>query len=179
MEKYDYLKDTWERLPNMPKKNMFVSACVSNDNIIVSGGINHVTGEFSDEIYIYIKGTWSQVGRLTRARYGHSSIVFDNKIWFVGGHADINESHSQSVEVFDLSLKRYEVGPPMCVARIWHRLFVINDLLYAVGGDSLISRSLPVIFFSLIFSNTYFYFIIHIEILILLHEFTPFLHIEH
>ena len=136
----------------MPKKNMFVSACVvSNDSIIASGGIDHETGEFSDEIYIYHKSTWSQFGRLVRARYGHSSILFDNKLWFVGGHVDINESHSQSVEVYDLSLKRFETGPPMCVARIWHRLFVINDLLYAVGGDSLISRSLPVIFIFLSF----------------------------
>ena len=127
---------------------MFLSAAtVGKDNIIVSGGLSQVSGFFVADIYQYSLSTseWKDVGQLPKAKYGHASIYFEDKVWIIGGQHEGEDIHSSCVEIMDPISFEIMRGPDTQVPRIWCRLFVINKRLYAVGGDSLVSKCIPTI----------------------------------
>ena len=143
MEKYNYLDDQWTACTSMPRKVMFVSAATVEDRIFVSGGIDQGNGDYSRDIYSYFKDQWTLLCQLGQARYGHASIYYRGKLWIVGGHFEGEETHSNSVEIMDISTNSISPGPPTSVSRIWPRLLLVEGQLYAVGGDTLASRGTP------------------------------------
>lgn len=44
-------------------------------------------------------------------------------------------SNASNVEVYNLKTKTWIRGPNMVSERIWFRLLVVQDTLYAIGGD--------------------------------------------
>lgn len=148
MERYNYLTDEWISCPSMPTRPMFASAvAVEGDKILVSGGLCQTSGFFSSDIHEFSLATnaWREVGNLPEARYGHTSIFFDGAIWIVGGQHEGKVLHSRCVSLLDPETFEMRPGADMTVPRIWCKLFIIRNRLYAVGGDSLNGRCVPTI----------------------------------
>lgn len=101
--------------------------------------------------------------KLVTSRYGHSSYMYKNRLFVAGGQLSLTESnntttdsidplintaatstndsdlstltYSKSVEIYDFVKKSMITSGSMKVARIFFRLLLVNDILYAVGGD--------------------------------------------
>jgi len=152
MESYNIFDNVWNQCSAMPAKLMFISAAsyLRRKKIIVSGGIHHQTGQFSRSLFSYnCNDTWVQLPtELLNPRYGHASIVFEGKLWVVGGEIQGKEGFSESVEIVDMETGDCIAGPKLTKRRMWLTLIVISGILYAVGGDSTVeSQSKPSIEF--------------------------------
>lgn len=78
---------------------------------------------------------WIDAGlRLLRPRYRHAAINYRSKMWIAGGCFE-NFTVTNTVEIIDLDQKRVITGPSMLVARDFANLVVLQDTLYAIGGD--------------------------------------------
>ena len=79
--------------------------------------------------------TWAlQSAKLNTPRCSHSSIVFQRRIWVAGGE-DSNNNFLSSVEVFDATVNKWESAPVMVRKRHQFKLVVVENELYAVGGE--------------------------------------------
>lgn len=143
MEKYNYIDDKWTLCASMPKKTMFISAAAVENKIVVSGGLEQSSGEFSRDIYTCSNEVWALAGLLSAARYGHASIYFEGKLWMVCGHFEGELTYSNTVEILDTTTMDTVPGPPTVVSRIWPRLLTSQGRLFAIGGDSLVTKSSP------------------------------------
>lgn len=72
--------------------------------------------------------------KLLFPRYRHAATIYKGKVWIAGGCHD-NHLVTNSVEIFDPVAQTVEEGPPMLVRRDFAHLFVLFNVLYAVGGD--------------------------------------------
>eukprot|EP01038_Epipyxis_sp_PR26KG_P009689 gene9689-13042_t len=162
VEKYNPFIDKWCSVANMPRKYRSISAAVLKDNMYVLGGIDSHTEIVSDEIYSYHdentiplhpnnsnnnnynNNTNSRTLRsqhwlslklyLLRPRYRHSSIGFKDKIWVIGGCFDDHQV-TNTVEIVDPLSGVVVSGPSMVARREFGNLLIVNEVLYAVGGD--------------------------------------------
>lgn len=136
----------WFNLPNLPQNVMLSVACEVNEKLVVIGGIDRNTGEFSKDIYILSGGEegweWKTAqSRLPSPRYGHSSCVFQGKLYVAGGYSrndggDVSDSYTNTVEIYDEATDTWTPTPsPMIALRIWLHLSCIDGSLYAIGGD--------------------------------------------
>lgn len=144
LEAYDPLTDKWEDLPPLPHRLMLVAAASEGKKLYISGGIDKATGQYSDSVFcLDMSGTkgekWTTLeSKLLSPRIGHASASINGALWIAGGQfadSDTSSSSASSVEVYDLKAKIWTTGPSMTVERIWFRLLVIGDALYAIGGD--------------------------------------------
>jgi N-acetylneuraminic acid mutarotase len=144
LEAYDPLTDTWEDLPPLPQRLMLVAAASEGKKLYISGGIDKATGQYSDAVFCLNKAgnpgeEWTTLkSKLLSPRVGHASASINGALWIAGGQfadSDNGSSSASSVEVYDLESQKWVKGPSMIAERIWFRLLVIQDTLYAIGGD--------------------------------------------
>jgi hypothetical protein len=144
LEAYNPVADTWEDLPPLPQRLMLVAAASEGKKLYISGGIDKMTGQYSDTVFCLDKGIakckWTTLeSKLLSPRIGHASASSNGALWIAGGQfADCDTtstSSASSVEVYDFKTKLWTPGPSMTAERIWFRLLVIQDTLYAIGGD--------------------------------------------
>ena len=144
LEAYDPLTDTWEDLPPLPQRLMLVAAASEGKKLYISGGIDKATGQYSDTVYCLDKGgdnreQWTTLkSKMLSPRVGHTSASINGTLYIAGGQfadSDSTTSSASSVEVYDNDSEKWVRGPSMIAERIWFRLLVIQDTLYAIGGD--------------------------------------------
>ncbi len=162
LELYNPIKDTWCALPNMPAKLQYGGSAVTEKNLYLTGGLDHTSGGCSNAVYCLSHGqhaefVWSELKmRLPEGRFGHAALTVNNgtELWLAGGQniqalgerrsgqeaeeedmGDVYQA-TASVVVYDFEDKVWVAAPPMTVMRVWHRLFEIRGVIYAVGGDS-------------------------------------------
>jgi hypothetical protein len=74
--------------------------------------------------------------RLLQPRYRHAAVHYNHCIWIAGGCFGItHHSVTNTVEIFDYQQNIVYAGPSMLVARDFANLLVVENELYAVGGD--------------------------------------------
>ena len=76
--------------------------------------------------------------RLITPRKNHSSIVYDKKLYIVGGINEFNQRIS-SVEIYNPILNIFESTPSMVYERSYFNLIIVCGELYAVGGRMTLS----------------------------------------
>ena len=144
LEAYDPLSDSWEDLPPLPQRLMLVAAASEGKKLYITGGIDKATGQYSDNVYCLDKSgakaeQWTTLtSKLLSPRVGHASASINGSLWIAGGQfadSDSSSSSASSVEVYDIKSQKWVRGPSMSAERIWFRLLVIQDTLYAIGGD--------------------------------------------
>ena len=173
---YCPLTDQWtSSLPSLPSPLIFVASAAGNDlqgdsaaGLYVSGGINKVTSRGSKAVYRLGKdcdicfatdqssspasalpssAEWNRLSDMPSARFGHSSAVYDGKLWVVGGQESLpapldntevnncNGEGSFTTAYLDLATLQWHAGPVMTRRRMWARLVTVNKQLLVVGGD--------------------------------------------
>jgi hypothetical protein len=149
VEKYDPFSDNWFTVTPLPRKLRSVGAAVWKDSMYCTGGIeshseiviDHIC-KFNEEndkanqqdFSLKLPG-WIDIGvRLLRPRYRHAAVEYENKIWIAGGcFASLDATNT--VEIFDPVTNTVLEGPSMLVKRDFANLLVVNNELFAVGGD--------------------------------------------
>lgn len=147
-EIFSPIENAWASLPSL-ECGVQQTACVSiDDNVLVIGGrdvnsespvavIQKLGLNLSKSKLSNLNGWTCCDGVLADARYGHAAVVYNDEIYVAGGTTE-DETYSATVEV--LSYENGHVVHNRKVSSMVHgrknfQLVVINDRLYAVGGD--------------------------------------------
>lgn len=161
VEKYNFDINKWISLSDLPKKVRSVAACVAQDRLYVTGGMDLDALEATKIVYVLnnTKGKktaipapgsnnmvvhWDVAGTLTNYRFRHACTTFEDKIWVVGGivrssptvEESAKEEYSCSVEIFDPKTNKSTEGPSLRNPRaIDIGLLEVDGDLYVIGGD--------------------------------------------
>jgi len=149
-EVYDFKTNLWTDIEPLPAKRMGTAAVVFNDKIWVIGGADYKIPYNSIYIYDPTKNTWSThptglqaaQGSFTGARAYLGAVVFNNKVWVIGGDNDDKYPPLQTVEICDesscIDSQSYYLpdGEPYSKARSGFKAFNISDKIWCVGGET-------------------------------------------
>ena len=151
-------RGTVERIDTLSKKRTLLqqplplpslrglSTAVLDEKLYIIGGQYKPTPAgnwvWSDAMYCFVDhptdpsaATWAlQSAKLNTPRSHHASIVFQRRIWVAGGF-DSNSKMLSSVEVFAAAVNKWESAPAMVRKRRYFKLVVVENELYAVGGE--------------------------------------------
>ena len=117
-------------------------ACVSIDGkIFVMGGLRKVGGVLdyggvkTMEVYDVITETWSQLPDMPTKRWGHSAVVYDGKIYVVGGATFYPTTIYKTVEVYNPQDSTWtSQSGLMPTARYCLTSCLLNNKIYAIDG---------------------------------------------
>lgn len=146
IEKYNPAANNWQHFAMLPKKLKFVSSAVLENKLYVLGGLDTQTLKNSDSTYVYdpdrFEGSlkdssacWEILAHsLLQPRARHAAVGFQGKLWIAGGCLD-SEIPLNSVEVFDPAVNMWMPASPMLTKRVFGHLLIVDNNLFAVGGD--------------------------------------------
>ena len=95
----------------MPHATYLATACVLNGRLHVIGGWNSnklQVLEMTEENGL----SWSCKAELPAQRDGAASVVYDGKLWVMGGYV-AGEGAAASVCIYDAEADTWEAGPPL------------------------------------------------------------------
>nr|XP_057932341.1 kelch-like protein 36 [Doryrhamphus excisus]XP_057932342.1 kelch-like protein 36 [Doryrhamphus excisus]XP_057932344.1 kelch-like protein 36 [Doryrhamphus excisus] len=120
---------------NTPRVDFYLAAV--GDCLIAVGGRNGLGTLSSVERYDPAGNCWSYVAGLPRLTYGHAGAVHHGVVYISGGHDYQIGPYRKDVLCYDPSreVDAWVECPPMSLARGWHAMASLNDLVYAIGGS--------------------------------------------
>lgn len=136
-EVYDPLTDSWTTKAQIPKAVMdYASAVVNNKIYIISGG-NCTSLLNLTQIYDPETDTWSYGKTIPIARQGAAAgattgIAAPKRIYVIGGGSLVACNLNQ---VYDPEKDVWSAGTSMPTPRRNLEVAVVDDVLYAIGGD--------------------------------------------
>ena len=141
---FDTKDFSWKHKSKMTERREYPAACVFEEKIIVSGGINYRVDYFANlvnyydkydhqalytvEAYDPISDTWTEFPTMNYSRCLHKSVVVKNKLFVIAGGTDINEvyeSTSKKFTVLKPSFNLYDIttNEPFAVFSVGHKVF--------------------------------------------------------
>ena len=79
---------------------------------------------------------WQQLPDMPTARFGHCSVVYQDKVWNIGGKNQIG-STLNSIDCFNLKTGQWEVNvSPLLHARFHAAAVVYNGRIFVIGGHN-------------------------------------------
>lgn len=143
IEVYHPDKDTWEMAGRMPQPRHSAAIAVVGGRIyIISGKIAAYTEVTSGEpitervdCFDPVSGTCREVTSIPTGRTGARAVVFDERIYVVGGLTENNE-FPVTIDVYDPKSDKWEVGPNLKKGRSGHACAVLGNTLYIIGGST-------------------------------------------
>ena len=147
VEVFDATAGTWSTtaIPALPEERSSHSSVVVDGKIYVIGGFTGLSSTVSPSVLVFDTANpgagWVASASLNTPRYGHSSVVFNGKIYVIGGYDGI--TYFNSVEVFDPANPGagWVPGPSLNFARYSHSSVVLNGYIYTTGGTTLTKLS--------------------------------------
>ncbi|XP_041867434.1 kelch-like protein 7 [Melanotaenia boesemani] len=138
MDCYNVLKDSWYSKLGPPTPRDSLAACASQGKIYTSGG-SEVGSSALDlfECYDTRTESWLVKTSMLMARCSHGSVEANGLIYVCGGTVGNNISGRilNNCEVFDPNTQQWRELCGMKEARKNHGLVVVNNRIYAVGGQ--------------------------------------------
>ncbi len=141
VETYDPAANRWQKKATPPFELHHFQAVVYNDLIYVMGAY---TGNFPFEtavshIWIYnpAQNSWSEGPAVSRPRGSAGAVVYNQRIYLVGGVVGGHGEHATTVnwvDEFDPATNVWRELPPIPHARDHFQVAVVEDRLYAAGG---------------------------------------------
>ncbi|XP_054631394.1 kelch-like protein 36 isoform X1 [Dunckerocampus dactyliophorus] len=121
---------------NTPRVDFYLAAV--GDCLIAVGGRNGLGTLSSVERYCPADDCWSFVAGLPRLTYGHAGAVHHGVVYISGGHDYQIGPYRKDVLYYDPSrdVDAWVECPAMSLARGWHCMASINNLIYAIGGSN-------------------------------------------
>ena len=127
--KLDLQQDEWTKLPQYSARS-FAMTSLANRLVLV-GGLDQVTklDKPINQIAVFASGRWTNpYPPMNTARYSSTAVCFNNHIIVVGGH------DTSSVEVLDVTARRWYIVEPLPNPRSSMKSTLIGDVLYLMGG---------------------------------------------
>uniref|UniRef100_A0A7N6A4R9 BTB domain-containing protein n=1 Tax=Anabas testudineus TaxID=64144 RepID=A0A7N6A4R9_ANATE len=138
MDCYNVLKDSWYSKLGPPTPRDSLAACAVQGKIYTSGG-SEVGSSALDlfECYDTRTESWQVKSSMLMARCSHGSVEANGLIYVVGGTVGNNVSGRvlNNCEVYDPATQQWRELCGMREARKNHGLVVVNNRIYAVGGQ--------------------------------------------
>ena len=105
LERYDPVRDRWERLADMPTARGGLAAVLVDGNLFAIGGERPTTVLGDVESYNIASGTWSTLSPMRRPRHGSTAAAIGRSVYSLGGAP--RPGHASAVATSEvLSLKR-------------------------------------------------------------------------
>ncbi|XP_061577273.1 kelch-like protein 36 isoform X2 [Cololabis saira] len=135
--RYDPRHNHWTRGAPMNQRRVDFYLGAVGECLIAVGGRNDTGALSSVEVYNPAEDCWSYVADLPRFTYGHAGTVHHGVVYISGGHDYQIGPYRRDVLSYDPSrggdvwLECQE----MSLARGWHCMASLNNLIYAIGGS--------------------------------------------
>ncbi|KAM6936885.1 kelch-like protein 36 [Xenentodon cancila] len=135
--RYDPRHNHWTRgaLMNQRRVDFYLGAV--GECLIAVGGRNDTGALSSVEVYDPAEDCWSSVADLPRFTYGHAGTVHCGVVYISGGHDYQIGPYRRDVLSYDPSRGGdvWVECREMSLARGWHCMASLNNLIYAIGGS--------------------------------------------
>lgn len=136
---------TWRTGTSMIKPTMGASSVVYNGKIYVMGGID-IASQSQDgasqsfigttDVQVFDGDSWSLGPPLNNERVLSSAVVYNNKIYVIGGSSTLGSLGYKTVEVFNGT--SWVSGPSLNISRYFYTYYpactVFNNKIYVMGG---------------------------------------------
>ncbi|XP_039961629.1 kelch-like protein diablo [Bactrocera tryoni] len=129
--RFDLEKQQWETPQPVRKRRELICVAVLQDNIYLIGGYCKTTKN-TVEMFDMRTGDWLRVAPMLEGRYCAKAVVFDERIYVMGGSE--NECALNSVECYDPMLDTWEARACMIEARASPGAAVAHGYIYVLGG---------------------------------------------
>ncbi|NWL89547.1 hypothetical protein DMN77_18525 [Paenibacillus sp. 79R4] len=134
--------EEWTPRADLPEPRMGAAAVTVNGKIYVFGGASDSNQAFKGKkqknTYEYDPSTniWVKKTDMPTARAGLSAVVYNNKVYVIGGYLDVGTTlqRTNKVEVYDPSTDTWTEVANMPTARSWASAVTFNDKIYVFGG---------------------------------------------
>jgi N-acetylneuraminic acid mutarotase len=115
---------------------------------VASGGFIYIlggegpSGVFSDVQFAPVKGdgtlgAWTATTPLTTARFGHTSVAYNGRLYVVGGNNGVNLGDVQVAPInVDGTVGAWSATTPFVTARFGHASVAYDGYLYVIGGGA-------------------------------------------
>ena len=148
VEYYDILRNIWLELPSLSNAITSSAAAVHKGKLYLIGGYDRTQSKRIRDILVlndeFLSSKppppstvfWTKHHmKLFEPRSFHAAVTYRNEIWIVGGFTSNRIQPDRTVELIDPISGIIRPGPPTIHARVRCKLLVVNNELYAIGGD--------------------------------------------
>ena len=130
--KLDLQQDEWTKLPQYSAM-YFAMASLANKLGLV-GGQDPVTLKRTNQIALFDSGKWtSPYPPMNISQSSSTAVCYDNYIIVAGGHDD-QSKHTSSVEVLDVTSRRWYIAESLPNPRYELKSALIGNTFYLMGG---------------------------------------------
>ncbi|XP_018594763.2 kelch-like protein 36 [Scleropages formosus] len=133
--RYDPRTGQWIKGAPMNQRRVDFYLGVLEDYLIAVGGRNDSGALSSVEVYHPLEDRWVYVAALPRFTYGHAGTTHKNVIFISGGHDYQIGPYRRDLLSYDPRINAWTERRPMAVARGWHCMTSLKELIYAIGGS--------------------------------------------
>ncbi|MAH26654.1 MAG: hypothetical protein CMI19_06845 [Opitutae bacterium] len=132
VEVYDPQTNEWSVGTELPVETRYGSAVTLGSEIYFGGGRQSNT--ILNTFYSYSSaGNWIQKANMNLSRNGHRSLVYEDKIWIIGG-ANNNDGKLRSVEIYNPDTNSWINGPSLVTKRSGFSCWVWDNKIFVAGG---------------------------------------------
>ena len=120
---------------NFPEGRLHFSLCIKETNIIISGGLSSTMKTMQLWSLNIENLEWNRISTLntTNCRYGHSSIYYQNKIYYFGGTTkENNKDILAGLEIYDFTENSFSVPQDIIDPKLRR-----NHIACLIGGQIL------------------------------------------
>ncbi|XP_036962505.1 kelch-like protein 36 [Acanthopagrus latus] len=136
--RYDPRHNEWTKGAPMNQRRVDFYLGAVGECLIAVGGRNDGGALSSVEVYFPAEDCWSYVAGLPRFTYGHAGTVHCGIVYISGGHDYQIGPYRRDVLSYDPSRGSdgWMERQPMSLARGWHCMASLTNLIYAIGGSN-------------------------------------------
>ncbi|XP_030281115.1 kelch-like protein 36 isoform X5 [Sparus aurata] len=136
--RYDPRHNDWTKGAPMNQRRVDFYLGAVGECLIAVGGRNDSGALSSVEVYFPAEDCWSYVAGLPRFTYGHAGTVHRGIVYISGGHDYQIGPYRRDVLSYDPSQGNdvWMERQPMSLARGWHCMASLTNLIYAIGGSN-------------------------------------------
>jgi len=150
VEAYDPATAQWTTKAPMPTPRSDAAAAVIDGRICVMGGTSAAFDLSTTECFDPTTNTWSAGSPMPTFRRDLGADSIGNYGYAVGGYSGGNFSgggpgYVPTVERYDISADSWTSMPPMPTERANMAVAAVSGILYVVGGDNVLNRSLSTV----------------------------------
>ncbi|KAG7468446.1 hypothetical protein MATL_G00143080 [Megalops atlanticus] len=133
--RYDPRTNQWIKGAPMNQRRVDFYLGVIDDCLIAVGGRNDNGALSSVEVYRPLEDAWAYVAGLPRFTYGHAGTLHRGLVYISGGHDYQIGPYRRDVLSYDPRADTWTERRAMGVARGWHCMASLHELIYAMGGS--------------------------------------------
>ncbi|KAJ8398663.1 hypothetical protein AAFF_G00421910 [Aldrovandia affinis] len=133
--RYDPRSNQWIKGAPMNQRRVDFYLGAMEDCLIAVGGRNDNGALSSVEVYQPLDDCWAYVAGLPRFTYGHAGTVHMGLAYISGGHDYQIGPYRRDVLSYDPRGNAWTERRLMGVARGWHCMTSLRELIYAIGGS--------------------------------------------